>query len=348
MTDFEYMALAYQQAAKGQGLTWTNPCVGAILVKQGHLLAMGYHHSFGQPHAEVDALQHLADPKAAKGATMYVTLEPCSHFGKTPPCAKKLVAVGIKRVVIGQQDPNPLVSGKGIAILKAAGIQVTVLQYPDQLNTTYHFFYRHQRPLITLKYAMSLDGKINGAPNQRTILTGQAAYQDSQQLRAAHQAILIGENTLTVDNPALTVRHVKTAHPPIRIILVRQADTLSHDLQLFQTKIPIWLLASQPSRQDWPDHVSVFQDDHWTPQAIMAFLYRQGVQSLLVEGGSQIQAAFTAANLNDCLVVYLAPLMLGGGGLPAVFGTSQTQHTPFQITTRQLDSDIRIDARRNF
>ncbi|WP_225354068.1 bifunctional diaminohydroxyphosphoribosylaminopyrimidine deaminase/5-amino-6-(5-phosphoribosylamino)uracil reductase RibD [Lacticaseibacillus saniviri] len=169
ITDSEYMALAVQAAQKGNGHTWTNPMVGAVIVKQQHVLAVGYHHRFGEAHAEIDALNQLASSADARGATMYVTLEPCSHFGKTPPCAKRLVSVGLRRVVIGQIDPNPLVAGKGIAILRTAGIAVEILATTQGLNPAYNFFYQHQRPQVTLKYAMSLDGKINAAQKHAVI-----------------------------------------------------------------------------------------------------------------------------------------------------------------------------------
>lgn len=342
------MAKAIAAARNGITHTWTNPVVGAVIVKNNQLLATGYHHRFGEMHAEINALSHLQNIEDARDATMYVTLEPCSHYGKTPPCAKRLVEVGIKRVVIGQQDPNPQVSGHGIAILKAANIDVTVLNITDDLNVAYNFFYRHKRPLVTLKYAMSIDGKLNDGSGNRTLLTGKPAYHDSQNLRLHQQAILIGETTLAVDNPQLTVRETTPDFPPIRIVLVNRADDLDFSSALFQTTTPIWLLTRHSTvRQDWPAMVKVFVDAHWKPETIMEFLYQQGVQSLLVEGGAHIQATFSAADLADRLIVYVSPLLLGGNGLPAVSGSGRTQPLAYRVTaTTALGKDTRFDLRR--
>lgn len=343
----QLMTLALQAAVKGQGRTWQNPLVGAVIVKDGQVLATGYHHQFGQAHAEIDALNQLSNIGLARGATMVVTLEPCSHYGKTPPCARRLVEVGIVRVIIGQRDPNPLVSGKGIAILKAAGIDVTVLDTPEPFNDAYNFFYQHQRPLVTAKYAMSLDGKINGQARQRTILTGIAAYQDSQRLRAQQQAILVGEGTLLTDDPQLTVRTKLLPYPPVRIVLVNDADAIAPTHQLFKSAGPVWLLSRQASHKNWPDSVRVMIDAHWQPARIMRLLKDEGVQSLLVEGGSRVLAQFAAANLLDRMTVYLAPLVIGGTGLSAMLGTSLLTPTQWRITAVQpLAEDLRIDATR--
>ncbi|WP_202813393.1 bifunctional diaminohydroxyphosphoribosylaminopyrimidine deaminase/5-amino-6-(5-phosphoribosylamino)uracil reductase RibD [Secundilactobacillus paracollinoides] len=348
MNDQQLMAKAIAAARNGITHTWTNPVVGAVIVKNNQLLATGYHHRFGDMHAEINALSHLQDINDARGATMYVTLEPCSHYGKTPPCAKRLVEVGIKRVVIGQQDPNPLVSGHGIAILKAAGIAVTVLNKTADLNVAYTFFYQHHRPLVTLKYATSMDGKLNDGSKTRTLLTGKPAYHDSQTLRLHQQAILIGETTLTVDDPQLTVRDTTPDFPPIRIILVNNAADLNRNATVFQSDAPLWILCRQSTEQQkWPDFVSVFTDPTRAPQTIMQLLYEQGVQSLLIEGGAHTQAAFSTAGLVDRLVVYVAPLILGGSDLPAIWGTGCKQPLPFDLTaTTQLGNDTRFDLRR--
>ncbi|WP_415591455.1 bifunctional diaminohydroxyphosphoribosylaminopyrimidine deaminase/5-amino-6-(5-phosphoribosylamino)uracil reductase RibD [Liquorilactobacillus ghanensis] len=342
------MQLASELAQKGRGHTWTNPIVGAVIVKDDKILACGYHHQFGKAHAEIDALAQLADIKLARGATMYVTLEPCSHYGKTPPCAVKLTKVGIARVVIGQLDPNPLVAGKGCQILQHAGIQVTVLQQTEQLNPSYNFFYRHHRPLVTLKYAMSLDGKINAKTGIRSKLTGKAAYQDSQQLRTQQQAILIGEQTLKVDNPQLTVRTIATAYPPLRIVLVNDADQLDLRLQIFQTNEAILLLSRRRSFRQWPQQVEIQSGYDWSAKQVMQLLYQRGVQSLLIEGGSRVQAAFLAAGLVDRIIVYIAPVIYGGGGLPAVYGEKALSLANYQLVKQQqLGNDYRFELRRN-
>lgn len=346
MIDSKFMQLAADAARKGTD-TWTNPQVGAVIVNQHQTLAVGYHHQYGRRHAEIDALSQLDEISQAKGATMYVTLEPCSHYGKTPPCAKRLAEVGIARVVIGQLDPNPIVSGKGVKILQDHGIQVKVLNDSLGLNVAYNFFYQYQRPLVTLKYAMSLDGKINGPKNERTMLTATAAQQDVQQLRSRQQAILVGEHTLSVDDPRLTVRTSEMVFPPIRAVLVHHVDEIERHRHLLDQAAPTWVFSETPSTRELPVNVQVFTDPHWTPRGIVQFLANKGIQSLLVEGGSHLQADFIAAELVDDVVVYVAPKMLGGTGLPAAIGQSLTAQTHFEKPTISLlGSDVRIQTRR--
>ncbi|MFC6170783.1 bifunctional diaminohydroxyphosphoribosylaminopyrimidine deaminase/5-amino-6-(5-phosphoribosylamino)uracil reductase RibD [Loigolactobacillus jiayinensis] len=346
-SDKEYLALAVTEARKGANKTWQNPQVGAVIVKDGRVLATGYHHQFGQQHAEINALSHLVNMEQARGATMYVTLEPCCHTGKTPPCAKRLVDVGIRQVVIGQLDPNPIVSGKGVKLLQAGGVDVKLANFPMTINHAYNSFYQQQRPLITVKYAMSLDGKINKQTGKRTLLTGYTAWLDSQHLRAQQQAILVGEHTLLVDDPELTVRQEILLYPPIRIVVVHDVNLLSSQLMLFKGDAPVWILSQTPLKQSLPGQSKVFVNAEWTPQAIIALLTKKGIQSLLVEGGSHLQAEFISQQLIDQLVVYIAPKLLGGGGLPAVAGTPLPQLIDFkQFTVEQVGADLRVSSRR--
>jgi diaminohydroxyphosphoribosylaminopyrimidine deaminase/5-amino-6-(5-phosphoribosylamino)uracil reductase len=341
------MQLASELAKKGQGKTWTNPLVGAVIVKNQEILACGFHHQFGKPHAEIEALNQLTELTAARGATMYVTLEPCSHYGKTPPCAKKLVEVGLARVIIGQLDPNPLVAGKGCQILRQAGIKVEILNQTQQLNPNYNFYYCHQRPWITLKYAMSFDGKINAESGVRSILTGQKAFLDTQQLRAKQQAILIGENTLKVDDPQLTVRLADLLYPPVRVVLVNDADQLNLNLRLFKSTAPILLLSRKKSKREWPPQVTVLTDDEWSSQKVIQLLYQRGIQSLLIEGGAQIQADYLGAGIVDRLVIYLTPHIFGGIGLPAVFGKVTPNFVNYRvINQQQIGEDFRFELVR--
>lgn len=346
MIEPKYFQLAVAAAKRGKD-TWTNPQVGAVIVKDQQVLAVGYHHQYGQHHAEIDALSQLDDIEQAKGATMYVTLEPCSHYGKTPPCAKRLTEVGISQVIIGQLDPNPLVSGKGVAILKDHDVNVEILGDSQGLNEAYNFFYQHGRPLVTLKYAMSLDGKINGGKKERTMLTQTAAQQDAQQLRSRQQVILVGEHTLSIDNPRLTVRTSTMVFPPIRAALIRNVDEMDPESHLLDQSAPAWLFSETAATKQLPENVRVFDNTHWTPSAIVHQLADEGIQSLLVEGGSHLQADFIAADLVDKAVMYIAPMMLGGTGLPAAMGlpaTSQIQFGKPVITP--LGPDIRLSTRR--
>ncbi|WP_294602150.1 bifunctional diaminohydroxyphosphoribosylaminopyrimidine deaminase/5-amino-6-(5-phosphoribosylamino)uracil reductase RibD [uncultured Lactobacillus sp.] len=347
MQDKDYMQMAVQEALKAQGMTWTNPLVGAVLVKNGQVLATGYHHQFGKEHAEVNTLSHLADPQQAQGATLYVTLEPCSHYGKQPPCCKKVAEAGIKKVVIGQIDPHQIVAGKGIKYLESHGVQTEIIGGTESLNVAYNFFYHKKRPFVTLKYAMSVDGKINAAGKTRTILTGDAAQVDVQKLRLQNQAILIGANTLRIDNPLLTVRIKNLPHPPIRIVLTKDANQLDFNSRMFKTQGEIWLLSRTELTQKVAENVRCFTAAKWTPSKIVQFLAEHEIQSLLVEGGSNVQSQFVAANLADEIVTYIAPLVLGGTALPAVFGQPAAAKSEYQLLdVKKFNQDIRIRVSR--
>ncbi|WEV71109.1 bifunctional diaminohydroxyphosphoribosylaminopyrimidine deaminase/5-amino-6-(5-phosphoribosylamino)uracil reductase RibD [Lactobacillus sp. ESL0785] len=347
MQDTDYMQMAVHEALKAQGMTWTNPLVGAVLVKDGQVLATGYHHQYGKEHAEINTLSHLADPKLAEEATLYVTLEPCSHYGKQPPCCQKVVAAGIKRVVVGQVDPHQVVGGKGMQYLEEYGLETAVIGGVDQLYERYNFFYQKKRPFVTLKYAMSLDGKINEAGQSRTLLTGDKAQIDVQKLRCNQQAILIGANTLRIDDPQLTVRIKNLPIPPIRIVVTRDVNQLDFTKQLFQLPGQILLLSERPLAKKLGENVECLTAEKWTPEKIVDLLAQREIQSLLVEGGSQIQAEFIAADLADKIITYIAPQVLGGAGLPAAVGAALTKKQQYQLLdVHQLGQDVRICARR--
>ena len=347
MQDKDYMQMAVQEALKAQGMTWTNPLVGAVLVKDNQVLATGYHHQFGKEHAEVNTLSHLVNPKQAQGATLYVTLEPCSHYGKQPPCCKKVAEAGIKKVVIGQVDPHQIVAGKGIEYLESHGVQTEIIGGTENLNVAYNFFYHQKRPFVTLKYAMSIDGKINAAGKTRTILTGDAAQVDVQKLRLQNQAILIGANTLRIDNPLLTVRIKNLPQPPIRIVLTKDANQLDFNSRIFKTHGEIWLLSRTELTQKVAENIRCFTAAKWTPSKIVQLLAAHEIQSLLVEGGSNVQSQFVAADLADEIVTYIAPLVLGGTALPAVFGQALAEKSDYQLLdVKRFNQDVRIRVRR--
>lgn len=287
------MNLAIQQAKLGGSDTYTNPRVGAILVKDKRVLAQGYHHFYGGNHAEVDVLNKVSDKDAA-GATLFVTLEPCSHYGKTPPCVQRIVDSGIKKVVIGQLDPHPIVAGKGRKILIDHGIAVTtgvLKKEVEKLNLHYNLYYRKSRPWITLKSAMTLDGKINLKENVRSIISSHDSYLDSQNLRTNFQAILIGEHTLQTDDPQLTVRIKHMQHPPVRIAVLNSSDIALGKKIIKPDDVPTWLLVKNTCSFDQQikqsANVHILKGD-WRPTNISNFCYQNGWQSLLVEGGSAI------------------------------------------------------------
>jgi len=349
----DYMQLAIEQAQLGGPATYRNPQVGAVVVKDGHVIAQGYHHYFGGVHAEVDALQQLT-PNQTHDATLVVTLEPCSHYGKTPPCCERIVAAGISKVVIGQLDPHSVVGGKGQAYLLAHGVEVVtgcLEARTSQLNPHYNCFYAQQRPWVTLKTAMTLDGKINDESLTRTLISNHESYVDSQQLRTQFHSLLIGEHTLMVDDPQLTVRLTALAQPPVRLVLLN-TSTVAVDKQLVvNDDAETWLLCRQSAISDTAlndlAHVHVVVAD-WTPAMISALCVKQGWQSLLVEGGAHIQAAFIQADLVDEWISYLAPILLGGAALPAAFDakftSQQRQFNQPQLT--RLGTDIRLRATR--
>lgn len=345
-----YMQLAVQQALRGGPATYQNPQVGAVLVKGGRVISQGYHHRFGGNHAEVDCLTKVS-PQQAVGATLYVTLEPCCHVGKTPACSQRIIQAGIKHVVIGQLDPHKIVAGKGRNDLLAHGVKVTQESGVaiENLNRHYNWFYRHQRPWITLKTAQTLDGKINAQVGTRSRLSQEAAQRDSQQLRSRHHAILVGERTLTTDDPQLTVRLRALAHPPVRLVTVNRSAVAVGKQIVTDPSAETWLLARQADAADssFAANVHVVVGD-WTPAAIADFCAQHGWQSLLVEGGSHLQAQFVASGLVEAWVSYISPQLWGGTALPAV-ADSKLAPTSLQfepVTVTQLGADLRLVAYR--
>ncbi|WP_193563028.1 bifunctional diaminohydroxyphosphoribosylaminopyrimidine deaminase/5-amino-6-(5-phosphoribosylamino)uracil reductase RibD [Companilactobacillus halodurans] len=341
----DFMKLAFDEARKGTD-TWLNPKVGAVIVKDSQVLASGHHQTFGHEHAEINTLNNLKNISMAKGATIFVTLEPCSHFGKTPPCVQRIVEVGLKKVVIGSLDPNPLVSGHGVKYLKDHGIEVENLNIKTDLNQAYMFSFNNHRPLVTLKYAMTLDGKINKFSNERSLISNSIAYDDAQDLRSNNQAVLIGENTFKTDNPQLTVRNKKMKFPPVRIVLVRDVNSVDLSKRIFENQAKIWFLSETKAHRNLPDNVEVFVGD-WNVKNILNLLNEKKIQALLVEGGSKIQSEFAQAGMIDHLVIYLAP-MIFGNGLGACNGQNQQIKTiEFQKPKYKfLGDNIRISTWR--
>lgn len=352
MLSTDYMALAIEQARLGGPATYTNPQVGAVLVKDNQVVAMGYHHHFGGAHAEVATLAQVS-AATARNATLYVTLEPCSHFGKTPPCCRQVVAAGIKQVIIGQLDPHPIVAGRGRDYLKAHGVKVTVgclAAAVKALNPHYNWFYQHNRPWITVKAAVSLDGKLTATRGQRSLVTNHASYLDSQQVRSQYQAIVIGERTLTIDDPALTVRLRALAHPPVRIVLLHDSSVAIKSQLVQSAAAPTWLLCRHSASSDAAlrtiPHVHV-QIGDWTPAKLSTWCATKGIQSVLVEGGSRVQADFVAAGLVEEVLLYIAPTLYGGQGLPMVSGDLTRQPVLFeQPSVTALGTDLKIVAFR--
>jgi diaminohydroxyphosphoribosylaminopyrimidine deaminase/5-amino-6-(5-phosphoribosylamino)uracil reductase len=324
MNDEQFMKLALKLAAKGRGYASPNPMVGAVIVKKGRIIGQGWHRCCGENHAEVNAIQNATENVA--GSTMYVTLEPCCHSGKTPPCTDLIIQKKIKRVVIGTADSNPLVSCKGINHLKATGIEVKAGVLEDQcrsLNEVFFHFMETGLPFVTVKYAQTLDGRIATATGQSQWISSPASLKFAHQLRAEHDAILVGIGTVLKDNPTLTVRMVRGRNP-LRIVVdncltVTTDFNVMQDLSGMPTLIATTKSSSDPAfralakagaelvrvRSDKNNHVSL--------QQLLQLLAARNISSVLIEGGSQIITSALKDNLVNRLVTVIAPKILGKG-----------------------------------
>ena len=332
------MRAALREAGKGCGATSPNPAVGAVLVRGGRILSRGWHRRAGAPHAEVEALRALPDPALARGATLYVTLEPCSTAGRTPPCTDAILRAGIRKVVVGAKDPHPAHAGRGYGLLRRHGVEVLtgVLEKEcTHLNRAFFKWITTRRPWVVAKAALSLDGRLTRPPGEGQWLTGPAALRDAHALRAQSDAVLIGAGTLRVDDPSLLVRNVPLAEgrpQPLRVVLTRGGEPLPQGAQLFTD--------AQSSR------TLVF-----TGQSLERVLGELGekhaVTQLLVEGGGEVLGAFFDGGLVDEVCFYIAPLLCGGakvgvGGL----GAASTQEAPLltRVEYRRLGRDLRLSG----
>jgi diaminohydroxyphosphoribosylaminopyrimidine deaminase/5-amino-6-(5-phosphoribosylamino)uracil reductase len=325
------MRAALALARRSLGRTWPNPAVGCVIVKDGVIVGRGRTQDGGRPHAEVDALNQAGE--AARGATAYVTLEPCSHFGKSPPCADALVTAGVVRVVSAMEDPNPQVNGQGHARLRAAGIEVEVgagAKEAAEINAGFLLQLRERRPLFHLKMASSLDGRIATASGESKWITGAAARADGQRLRATHDAILVGAETVVADDPELTCRLPGLdGYSPVRIVLDSKARTSpGSKLALTANKTPVWLVctadapakareALQAKGVQVIEVASNAQGRVDIPAAAHALGERR-LTRVLIEGGGEVAAAFLKAGLVDRLTSYQAGLLMGADSRSAV------------------------------
>lgn len=360
------MRAALALARRSLGRTWPNPAVGCVIVRDGHVIARGRTREGGRPHAEADAIAEAAKAGLSlKGATAYVTLEPCSHHGRTPPCADALVTSGISRVVSALEDPDPRVTGRGHARLKAAGIAVEVgagAVDAAEINAGFLLRVREGRPLFHLKMAGSLDGRIATASGESKWITGEAARRDGHRLRAIHDAILVGAATAAADDPELTCRLPGLAgHSPVRIVLDSQARlSPTSKLATSARGTPVWLLCTKSAPADRRDAlgklgVEIIEVDSRNDgridvsSAAQAFGSR-GLTRVLVEGGGQVAASFLKAGLVDGISSYRAGLILGADGRSAVGGLefARLGSAPrFKlVSARQLQGDTLETWRR--
>lgn len=344
------MQLAIDLAFATKGQTSPNPSVGAIIVNNGKIAGVGTHLKSGEEHAEDLALQ-MAGNKA-KGATLYVTLEPCSHFGKRPPCINFIIESGIKRVVIGSKDKNPLVAGKGIRELQNANIEVEtgiLKEKTDQLNQEFNHFIRTNMPFVTLKTAISLDGKMATSAGESKWITGEDARRDVHYYRHQHDAILVGVGTILKDDPLLTTRLPNGGKNPIRIILDHQLRTPIDARVIQDSSAETWIvtggnISSKKIRLYEQNHVKII--DMANGISLLDLLPRLGelgVTSLFVEGGATVNTIFLNSKLVNQMIVYIAPKLIGGSEAPTFFAGEGFQQMKDALNL-QLESVERIGA----
>lgn len=319
MTDEKFMAEALRIAANAQGRTSPNPLVGAVIVKDGRIIAEGWHRKAGTPHAEIHALNMAG--ALAENATMYVTLEPCSHFGRTPPCANKIVDAGIKKVVVAMTDPNPLVAGRGIEILRAAGIEVEVgILESDarRLNEVFLKYITEKLPFVTAKFACSLDGKIATATGESQWISCAESRNFVHHLRDISDGIMVGVGTVLADNPSLTTR-IANGKNPVRIVVDSSART-PPDSKILNDNAAKTIIAV--TRNAPPKNISTLQQrgaeiitagkSKVDLPMLMAELARREITSVLLEGGGTLNFSMFRAGLVDKVLAFVAPKIIGG------------------------------------
>lgn len=329
-TDRRFMALALSLGRRGLGQTWPNPSVGAVIVNQGRIVGRGWTRPGGRPHAETLALAEAG--AAAKGACVYVTLEPCAHHGQTPPCADQLIAAGVSRVVSTIDDPDPRVAGQGHARLKAAGIRVETGCLDDQAKRDHAGFLLRilsARPLVSLKLATSFDGRIATHSGESQWITGPEARRVGHLMRARHDAVMIGCGTARADDPMLTVRGLGIERQPVRLVLDSKLG-LSPESRLAETagEIPLWICHGETAAANRRDRLSASgarliecatsQSGRIELTDLFSKLAAIGLNRVYCEGGGQIAASLLAAGLVDQLIGFTAGLALGADGISAI------------------------------
>jgi diaminohydroxyphosphoribosylaminopyrimidine deaminase/5-amino-6-(5-phosphoribosylamino)uracil reductase len=330
--DARFMALAFTLGRRGLGNAWPNPAVGAVIVRDGVIVGRGWTQSGGRPHAEVEALRHAK--KAAQGATMYVTLEPCSHQGKTPPCADAIIRAGVARVVSALEDPNPEVAGQGHERLRAKGIKVDIGLGADEARRAHagHIMrVRNGRPYVTLKLAVSADGKAGLAGPKPVSITGEAARARVFQMRAASDAIMVGIGTVLSDNPQLTCRLPGMfERSPVRVVLDASLKLpLATSVVATVRETPTWVFTSAKPSAIAEEILQqkgcrVFrvgaEDGKLDLDAVLKVLAEQGITRLMVEGGPTVAGAIAASGLVDEMVLLHGEKTIGAGGIEPLEG----------------------------
>lgn len=350
------MTRALELARRGEALASPNPMVGAVVVRDGEMVGSGFHTYDGLHHAEALALDQAGE--RARGATLFLNLEPCSHVGRTPPCVERIIAAGVTGVEVAMIDPNPLVSGKGVERLRTAGIEVGLGIAEDkarQLNESFAKYIRTGLPFVTLKIAMTLDGRITSPDREERWITSAAARAEVQQLRHRHDAILTGSGTIAADDPELTDRSPAAAQPrrrPLLRVILDSRLSISPGARVIRTAardvLILTAVASTEATKRFPggsvEIASVGGEARVDLLSALKELGRREITSVLVEAGARLSTAFLKANLVDKIVLYYAPKLIGQEGtLPLVAGNfSRLAQAPtlHNVTVRQLDDEV--------
>ncbi len=362
--DVHFMRLALQEARKGLGRTSPNPCVGAVIVKNDRIIAKGYHKKAGTPHAEIVAIMQATE--AVDGATLYVTLEPCNHTGKTPPCTRAIVESGVTRVVVGMKDPNPLVNGTGIAYLMSSGVAMTsgVLEEEClEINVAFVKRITTGLPWVIMKAGMSLDGRLNYQQGRSGWITSNESVLEAHKLRDKIDAVLVGGRTIAIDNPSLTTRLPKgRTKDPVRIIIDSQLSTpLNAKVYHLDSPSPTWVFHSEDAL---PSRIADFQAqgvrlfpserkcDGLNLGNILKILGGEELSSVMVEGGAKVHGAFLNEQLFDYANLFQAPLFAGDKGVSLAEGlhVQDRQNAPklVSVSYKRLGDDMLISGRLSY
>ena len=319
--DRQYMKMALELAQKGMGFTAPNPMVGAVIVKNGRVIGQGYHRKYGELHAEREAL--AACTEEPEGASIYVTLEPCCHYGKQPPCVDAILEAGIRRVIIGSSDPNPLVAGKGIRILKDHGIEVTeniLKEECDKLNEAFFYYIQNKKPYVVMKYAMTMDGKIAAYTGESKWVTGEAARIHVQKQRLKYTGIMVGVGTVLADDPMLTCR-LENSRNPVRIICDSHLRTpLTSKIVRTAATIPTIIASSSKDQQKIKNYEELGCQVLYVPEKnghidlnrLMELLGAAKIDSILLEGGGSLNWSALESGIVQKVQTYIAPKLFGG------------------------------------
>jgi diaminohydroxyphosphoribosylaminopyrimidine deaminase/5-amino-6-(5-phosphoribosylamino)uracil reductase len=352
--DRAMMQRCIELAHRALGQTAPNPLVGSVIVQDGQIVGEGFHPGAGHPHAEVFALRDAGE--RAKGATIYVNLEPCNHYGRTPPCSEALVAAGVSKVLVGMVDPDPRVSGGGIERLRAAGIEVVVGVEEDAcrlLNEAFIHRVLYRRPFGILKYAMTLDGKIATTTGHSAWITSTDARNEVHRMRVACDAVIVGGNTVRLDNPHLT-SHQTEAHNPLRVVMSRTLD-LPVEAHVWETaEAPTLVLTEVGANPDFQQMllkkgVMVVELTPLTPTKAMAYLYERGLSGVLWECGGTLAASAIAEGTVQKILAFIAPKIVGGRSAPSPVGdlgfASMTEALTLErIRWRAVGSDCLVEG----